>query len=969
LLDVLKDKFRIVFSIDIHPYFGLIMECHAVKVSDKGKLMLASQKIHTTTAADFGLTEKQVRLVTWLDEIEKHEIIKKFNTQKKPVKPNDFFAKQYNEVMHNKVRPFIEKRLVKALELLEDESIFLASKDHNTPAYKRLLYPTEKSTVLFHLFRNENTMHYFATIKYEDKKIEYSQNGALLITQEPVWMLVNNQLLNFENNIDGKKFTPFIAKKFIEIPKRSEKMYLEKFIVPLIEKYDVFAKGIDIVTEKLQAAPILQLVKSGKSLSLTLSFQYGIHRFNYNTKKLVNAILTEKNGQFTIKRIKRSAIWEEQKKKVLEECGFVHNVGASFGVEKTQTLFDNSANGDHLMELLIQAKDNLLEAGFIIEQNLGKESVLIDEPKINIETKDKSDYFDVKITVEFGKFTIPFVQLRQHILTQNAYYKLPDGTFGFIPSAWFTQFLPLVDFSEVEGENLLLKKHHAAIVEGLVSEEKEQKVTFDIKNATDVYLPKSFKATLRKYQDEGFKWMTYLKSIHCGGILADDMGLGKTVQALAFLTYHLEQSTDKVNYLILAPTSLIYNWQNEIAAFCPHLKTLVYGGNNRDKNITGLYAEYDIIICSYGIFRSDIAYFSQVPFAVIVADESQTFKNKSSLLYKALKTVNAEMIIGLTGTPIENSVRDLWSQMDIINPKMLGSYNYFKRVYADPIEKKEDKNIAKQLQELVNPFVLRRTKNQVMQELPVKSEFIVPCEMTENQAELYEQVKSYYRNQLLNIIHEDGFEASRIKILAGIMKLRQIANHPQLAGYEDVNESGKFDAICAKIETAINSGHKLLFFSQFLGQLGLVRDFLESMDIDYAYIDGSVNAKNRALAVEKFQTNATCKVFLLSIKAGDKGLNLTAADYVLIADPWWNPAVEMQAQDRAHRIGQQKPVFIYRFISKNTIEDKIIVLQNKKKTLAKNIISENETIKSLLTKDNFASFFELEQKKSNKSDK
>jgi len=963
LLDVLKDRFRIVFSIDSHPYFGLIMECHAVKVSDKGKLMLASQKIHTTTANDFGLTEKQLSLVTWLDEIEKHEIIKKFNTQKKPVKPNDFFSKQYNETMHDKVRPYIEKRLVKVLEQLEDESIFLASKDHNTPAYKRLLYPSEKSTVLFHLFRNENTMHYFATIKYEDKKIEYSQNGALLLTQEPVWMLVNNQLLNFESNIDGKKFTPFINKKFIEIPKRSEKMYLEKFIVPLIEKYDVFAKGIDIVTEKLQAFPIVKLIKSGKSFSLTLAFQYGNNRFNYNTKKLVNAVLTENEGQFTIKRVKRSAIWEEQKKKVLEECGFVHNVGASFSSEKTQTLFENGDNGLKLMELLIQAKDILQEAGFIIEQDIGKESVLIDEPKINIQTKDNNDYFDVKITVEFGKFTIPFVQLRQHILTQNSYYQLPDGTFGFIPSAWFTQYLPLVDFAEVQDESLILKKHHAAIVEGLLGEETEQKVTFDIKSAADVHLPSSFKADLRKYQDEGFKWMAYLKSIHCGGILADDMGLGKTVQALAFLSFHYEQSGSKANYLILAPTSLIYNWQNEISKFCPHFKTLIYGGNNRDKNIEGLFQEYDIIISSYGVFRSDIDYFSRVSLAVLVADESQTFKNKSSLLYKALKTINAEMIIGLTGTPIENSVRDLWSQMDIINPKMLGSYNYFKRVYSDPIEKKDDKNVAKALQELVNPFVLRRTKSQVMKELPSKSESIIACEMTENQAELYEQVKSYYRNQLLNIINEDGFEASRIKILAGIMKLRQIANHPQLAGYEDVNESGKFDAICAKIETAVNSGHKLLFFSQFLGQLSLVRDFLESMDIAYAYIDGSVNAKNRAAEVDNFQNNEDCKVFLISIKAGDKGLNLTAADYVLIADPWWNPAVEMQAQDRAHRIGQQKAVFIYRFISKNTIEDKIKLLQDKKKTLAKDIITENETIKSLLTKENFASFFELEPKK------
>ncbi len=956
MINSLEDKFQIVFCIINQPFFGWIIECHAVLEDENGRLQLQNQKIHPTTAVDFHLNEKQTQLVAWLHQIDKKNIVQKFSPKKKAIKPTEFFAKYYDAEMQKKVRPYIEKYLLKVVENLEDELIYQASPDGLTIVSKKLKFPEEPATVLFNIFKNEEDLHYFANIKYQNKRINYSQNGSILLTQEPVWMLVEDQLLFFENDLDGKKFIPFMDKKYIQIALSSEKVYLEKFIMPLVEKHDVFAKGIDIITEKIPAKPVLKITPVGKGLNLVLGFTYGNNYFNYNTTKLVNTALVQEGTNFKIKRVKRSVVWEDQKKAVLESFGFVNQGGASFGLQASKELFEDSNNSKALIQLLVEAKSSLEAAGFEIIQSANKKVYTLEEPKFNFEKTDYKDYFDVKIMISFGQFQVPFIKIRQHILSKNQEYQLPDGSIAIIPEEWFTTYLPLADFGEPIDDSVRLKKHHEALILDLEGKGTPDNYAMQKANL-DFTLPKLFNATLRPYQITGFQWLVYLKSIGCGGILADDMGLGKTVQALALLAYLKEKNAETTTHLILAPTSLVYNWQKEIAIFCPHLISSLHLGSNRPKTILEIVAKNDIIITSYGTFRADIDLLSQGNFDTIIADESQSFKNKSSQLHKALKRMNANMILGLTGTPIENTVNDLWSQFDIINPKMLGSSNYFKNTFADAIEKKGDEKTAKQLQKLVAPFIMRRTKKQVLTELPAKTENTILCEMSEEQEKLYEKIKSAYRNELIEAIAKSGFETTKLKILAGLMKLRQVANHPCLAGYETVNESGKFDTICQKLTTAIATNHKILFFSQFLGQLELMKQFLDNNNVLYAYIDGSVSAKDRDVQVDYFQKNEDCKVFLLSIKAGDKGLNLTAADYVFIADPWWNPAVEAQAQDRAHRIGQEKPVFTYRFITKNSIEEKISKLQDKKKTFSDNIISESKTLKGLLSKENFELLF------------
>lgn len=959
MLDPQSEKFRVVFSLVNQPMFGWLVECYAIKEGESGNLMLSSQKVRAGTADDFGLNEKQKTLVSWLEDIDKKAIIKRFNKLKRLVHPDEFFKKQYTPELKKLIREFVESRVIKTLELLEGEEIYLCSEDMLNPAHRKLSYPKEKSGVMFHLFKNEDGMQYFANIRYDDSTVSYRQNDSIILTEQPVWMVVENQLIQLEDSIESKKVSPFIDKKFISIPLASEKLYLEKFIIPLVEKHQVFAKGINVLTERFKAKPILKLIQMGDGLSLILMFDYGGHLFNYNTKKRVYAMLEDgMDGEYLIKRIQRSAVWEEQKKSVLEECGFINQIGSSFHVEEPETLLSRKGLDTELMELLVSSKENLMKAGFEIEQDLPKENYLIEEPKLEINSKDEGDYFDVKIEVKFGKFSVPFTDLISNIKNQKPNFVLPDKSIGVIPMEWFTKYLPIASLGELNKNKITLKKHHEVLLKDLDDTTAVSELPLESKLKSKVVVPKKLKTKLRDYQKEGLIWMAYLHSISCGGILADDMGLGKTIQVIAFLGHLKETQSSKLPHLVLAPTSLVYNWEAELKKFYPDINFVVHLGSQREKNIKKAIGKHEVLITSYGTFRSDIENFEKEEFNVVITDESQSYKNRNSQLHKALNRLNVNVIFGLTGTPIENGVTDLWSQMDVINKKMLGGYSYFKRTFADPIEKQEDVKAAKQLQKIIDPLVLRRTKKQVISELPEKTEHTIYCDMTEGQSKLYEEVKSYYRNQLLEVVEDVGFEAGRMKILAGLMKLRQIANHPNLAGYDEVNESGKLLQICQKIAVALEGDHKVLVFSQFLGHLGLIQEYLENQQINFAYIDGKMDAKQRNAEVKRFQTNKECKVFLLSIKTGDKGLNLTAADYVMIADPWWNPAVEQQAQDRAYRIGQDKPVFIYKFISKNTIEDKIKNLQSKKKSYANQIIVETENVKQSFDKDSFKLLFE-----------
>jgi SNF2 family DNA or RNA helicase len=424
------------------------------------------------------------------------------------------------------------------------------------------------------------------------------------------------------------------------------------------------------------------------------------------------------------------------------------------------------------------------------------------------------------------------------------------------------------------------------------------------------------------------------------------MGLGKTVQTLTMLQSQKESGAGTT--LLIMPTSLIYNWEMESGKFTPGLRILNYTGTLRNKDISR-FENYDLVLTSYGIIRLDAELLSKFYFNYIILDESQVIKNPTSNIAKAVRDLKSRHKLVLTGTPIENTTLDLWSQMSFINPGILGSQTYFRNEYQNPIEKKNDESKSRKLHAVIKPFILRRHKSQVATELPEKVENIQYSSMTPDQEKRYEEVKSLYREKIFKLIESEGLGSSRFIILEGLTKLRQLANHPRMVEQGYTGDSGKLEDITHMLENAIAEGHKVLIFSQFVKHLELVRQYLKANKIEFAYLDGS--STDRKEQVERFNREKSLKVFLISIKAGGLGLNLTEADYVFILDPWWNPAVEAQAVDRAHRIGQKKKVFTYKFITRNTVEEKILMLQQKKLRLTTDLITTEESFMKQLTRE------------------
>jgi SNF2 family DNA or RNA helicase len=410
------------------------------------------------------------------------------------------------------------------------------------------------------------------------------------------------------------------------------------------------------------------------------------------------------------------------------------------------------------------------------------------------------------------------------------------------------------------------------------------------------------------------------------------------------------EKSGKYTSLVVVPASLLHNWMSECRRFAPELKLYVHVGNQRNRELTN-FSYYDVIISTYHTVRQDVVNFSDFQFHYVILDESQMIKNPASKIYQAIIELKSDHRIVLTGTPIENSLTDLWAQINFVNPGLLGTLHFFKRSFVQPIEKKRDEIREEKLKELINPFILRRTKQEVARELPPVYEQVRYCSMTETQRRLYEEEKSLARNSILENLDEIGLEKSSFMVLQALTRLRQIANHPNMLDDLEGYDSGKFAEVYRDIESVISEGHKVLVFSSFVKHLDLFRDRLDQDGTTYAFLTGSSNQKKRVAAVKEFQRKKECPLFLISLKAGGVGLNLTAADYVFILDPWWNPAAELQALNRAHRIGQEKNVFVYRFISSGTIEEKIRRLQERKQELAETFITANNPLQNINEKD------------------
>jgi superfamily II DNA or RNA helicase len=946
---------KVVYSLCKHEYLGYLIEPHVVQLNPQGDFSFTYQRIFTHTAEEFNacLSDIDYKLIKILDDIEQDSLIKKY--YKKLIRPTEFFTKIFDDKFYENVRPKIEKKLAEALEILKVKNeLYVMDKD-GWPVERKIELADEPASILFHFRRNETETRYFPTIKYQNLRIEFMFKEAQIISNKPAWLLLNDVLYFFDQDIEGKKLQPFLNKRFIAIPKTTEATYFEKFVAPLIEKHHVYAEGFEIRTEQFEAIPVIKVLYVDGGLSqIQLYFKYGEYTFSVENAHKVTVRLEKTADNYIFHRVKRSAEWEKKQ----------FNLLLSLGLKKTSSLFSNLevASADEnpsygAINWVNEHIEILQASGFEIEQATGQKKFVFGASKIDLEVKEGNDWFDIHAVVWFGKYQIPFLSLKQHILHKKREFLLPDGEVAIIPDKWFTQYGSLFSLAEA-GKTLKLKKHHIGLINDLAEdslanvtlERKLQRLS-DFEDIADTQMPVHFKGSLRDYQKAGYNWFSFLREYNFGGCLADDMGLGKTIQTLAMLQKVKEDDQllgIQTTSLIVMPTSLIYNWLTEAKKFTPKLKILAHTGTNRNKDVAN-FANYDIIITTYGVTRVDVDELKNFYFNYIILDESQNIKNPASKSFKAVRSLKSKHKLILSGTPVENSVSDLWSQLTFLNPGLLGTQAFFYEEYVQAIEKKKDEEKARKLQSIIKPFVLRRTKEQVAAELPPKTEQVIYCDMSEDQAAYYEKTKSAYRNDLLQSMDDGTFAQKQVQLLQGLTALRQLANHPVMIDGEYMSDSGKFENVIHTLDNVLKGGHKVLVFSQFVKHLDIFKKHFEAENIPFAYLDGST--RNRGEIVSEFQQNAELKVFLISIKAGGVGLNLTQADYVFILDPWWNPAVEQQAIDRTHRIGQDKKVFIYKFIAKDTVEEKILALQNRKKSLANSLITTEESFFKSLSKE------------------
>ena len=578
------------------------------------------------------------------------------------------------------------------------------------------------------------------------------------------------------------------------------------------------------------------------------------------------------------------------------------------------------------------------------------------------------NWFDLDGDVDFDGIIVPLPRVVRAYLKGLTQLDLGNGRIGLLPEKWLKESAPHLQLGtdragRAADKPLRFHSSQALLIDSLLDERAEvaldenyAHVRDGLKNfsgITHLDPPRTFQGALRGYQRDSLGWFSFLQDFHFGGILADDMGLGKTVQILAWLAFGKQNGRSGPNLIVL-PTSLLYNWQSEAARFTPELSVLIHAGSDRTGSAV-ILKDHDIVLATYGVLRNDIELLQTITFDHIILDESQMIKNPQSLVAKATRLLNGTNRLCLTGTPLENNVRELWSQMEFLNPGMLGNVQQFDRRFAKPIST-GDEDARKALATMIRPFILRRTKEEVARDLPLKTEETIRCPMSEEQGKLYEQVRNHYRSEILAQVDDKGLGRSKIKILEGLLRLRQAACHPGLL-LENDELTGKLETLLNMVRKMIASGHKGIVFSQFTRFLGLIRKTMDDEGIVYEYLDGRTPAATRKKRIERFQADSSASLFLISLKAGGVGLNLTAADYVFLMDPWWNPAVEMQAVDRVHRIGQDKPVFTYRFISESTVEEKVVALQEKKRDLVHSMMEGSKGMLNEMTREDIEALF------------
>lgn len=933
-------------------------EAFIVSRDRDGYLAHIQQKALPETIGSFGLELDSLRrrLFELIEELQPKVLEKRFNTSKKRLKPLEVLLE--DREIKRSVLKFVHHRLDILLTQVVRRRLPLTLEVERKVLVKDFLVAPREEELepLLAFERTPSAVQYRLRLRRRGKRFRISEHEVLPVTNHPAaWIILDYQLFKVAH-INGHMVKPFRQKDEVTIPRASVKTYFEKFITKVVSKVDIEAEGFEVIyydeLTTVQVEPVRDLFSDRWVLALRMVYPNA--EFNWSDKKTRRTTLDFKTDDIRILQVRR----DEEK-----EQAFTEKLRA-FGLEQTAgSNFLPREAGDRpgiLLEWLSRHRPQLEAAGFQVVQPEHDEKELYLHPaQIQLGASQENDWFDIHGVITVGEFTFPFLKLARYIRDDNPYYPLPNGTFFFIPEEWMNRYRSLVQFGRKDGEQLRLNKSQYPLLQELGLEEGQE-----VEEQLDAaeYAPSPMlKARLRPYQLEGVRWLVQLYCNELGGCLADDMGLGKTLQTIAVLLYAKEKRAEKMeaapgakpqlslfdavpdadvlkplNALVILPASLVYNWESEIRHFAPSLSTYKHIGPKRHKD-SRILARYDVVLTTYQTALRDVERLREIEHEYIVLDESHYIKNRESKIFKAINSLEARHKISLSGTPIENSLSDLWSQMQFINPNLLGNFSFFRREFINPIEKHQQEDKKERLRKLVAPYLLRRTKEEVVRDLPPLTTQLFFSEMTGEQRRLYEKEKSAARNYLLE--NYDGSDPKyKMMVLRSLTKLRQLANHPKLAVEEYEKGSGKFQDVVEHWDTIRRSGHKMLFFSFFVQYLELFRAEFEAAGLSYTMLTGDLSAAERQKQIKRFEQEKEVQSFLISIKSGGTGLNLTAADYVFILDPWWNPFTEQQAIARAHRIGQEKKVMAVKFITKDSIEEKILRLQEKKSKLAEDII-------------------------------
>jgi non-specific serine/threonine protein kinase len=957
-----SQRIGIVFNFNKKNYPQFTIDVVAGEANEEGTGFAGkAEKLDVTRYVDTDkLSEQDRDLLTLLRKLQEGEI-NKYISRNSPFsgiweniihQEDDDLPGETKELMAEYLLPKLKKLFNEAAEnslvfLLPDKKAF------KTVNLESLQLSAEESRPHFIIKKNGD---YTIQCRVNLGSMEYDlgENESA----SPLFFLYNQQIHLWKNNDVIHLVEKFLPTGKMIVKEDEWSKTLNQFILPLAKEHKVdFDKSLIQEIKDGDPEVKLFLIEKGDYLVFQPSFSYK----GFETRaKDRNEIIVPQADKIVIVHRNRE-----------KENAFI---------QKMQNLHSNFIYNEEVGSLALKGTDVLKNNWFFLFVDAMKEMKTpvfgfealknfrfnTAKPQTKIFISSNTDWFDARVDILFGDQKVTVAEVKRALANKQQFVQLNDGTLGILPEEWIKKYSLLFRVGEGKNNSLKLSRYHLSVVDELYEQRDEEELTVQLEekyeklrqfnNITEIEPPEHLKTILRPYQVAGYQWLNYLKEIKWGGILADDMGLGKTVQALSYMD-HYKKENGRLKALVVCPTTLIYNWENEIKKFTPSLTYRIHHGGTRTRSKEELM-DHDVTITTYGTLRSDIKLLVSIEFDYVTLDESQAIKNPASKVTKAAGLLNAKNRLCMSGTPLQNNTFDVFAQMNFLNPGMLGTMEFFRQEFAVPIDKFGEQDRKEHLKKILYPFILRRTKEQVAKDLPEKQEMILWCEMEDEQRKIYDAYRNDFRDKILGTIQEQGIQKSQLTILQGLMKLRQICDSPAILNEEEKfeNHSIKLDELAREIVENIGD-HKALVFSQFLGMLALIRGKMEELGIKYEYFDGSTSAPDREKAIQSFQNNEEVRVFLISLKAGGVGLNLTAADYVYIVDPWWNPAVEQQAIDRTHRIGQTKNIFAYRMICKDTIEDKILQLQDKKRALAKDIISDDATFVKTLSKEDVEYLF------------